>query len=368
MYFDGTGDYLNAGSNQSYAFGTSAYTVEFWVYPNSLAALHIYLRNNTSGGFQVYYDTTSGVGIGAVGSGGFLFGGALTVGQWQHVAVCRNSTAASDTRIFINGVLRSSATDSTNWTITGALSIGADSSGTNAFNGFMSNLRVVKGQALYTSNFAPPVAPLAFNANTVFLVNGTGAAIYDSAMITTYETLGNASSTGVIKKYGNSSLYFDGTGDYLSTPAAPPLVFGTGNFTVEMWLYTSTTGDQLIFDMRPSGGNGAYPTLYYTGGALVWFTNSANRIVSSAILQNTWYHVAVSRSGTSTKMFINGTQSGSTYTDSTNYLCSRLFIGASSSGGGTVGFNGYLDDLRITNGVARYTSNFTPPTTPFIQF
>jgi hypothetical protein len=84
---------------------------------------------------------------------------------------------------------------------------------------------------------------------------------------------------------------------------------------------------------------------------------------AGTITLNTWTHVAWTRSGSSNRLFINGTQVGSTTTDATNYTSTASFIGASQSG--TLPFAGYIDDLRITKGYARYTSNFTPPSSAF---
>jgi hypothetical protein len=97
----------------------------------------------------------------------------------------------------------------------------------------------------------------------------------------------------------------------------------------------------------------------------VYYVNSTNRITSStAVSTSTWYHIAVTRSGTNTKLFVNGSQEGSTYTDSNVYVngLNRPVLGADGLTIGTSPFNGYIDDLRITKGIARYTSNFTPPT------
>jgi hypothetical protein len=98
---------------------------------------------------------------------------------------------------------------------------------------------------------------------------------------------------------------------------------------------------------------------------LKYYTNSNDRISSGALTATTWYHVAVSKSSGSTKMFINGTQVGSTYTDANNYGTSApLGIGTYWSSGSPVTtstLNGYIDDLRITKGYARYTANFTVP-------
>ena len=80
-----------------------------------------------------------------------------------------------------------------------------------------------------------------------------------------------------------------------------------------------------------------------------------------------WYHIAVCRASGSTRMFVNGTQVGSTYVDTTTYLQTPVFIGSSYLGT-TELLNGYIDDMRVTKGLARYTANFTPPTTAFPNF
>ncbi len=169
--------------------------------------------------------------------------------------------------------------------------------------------------------------------------------------------------------YERALEYFDGTGDYLyANSSASNAAFGTGDFTVEFWLYTaagSTTYN--LLDWRPTSTNGSYLTVYLDAGVPKVAVNGSNVITGGAgISATTWTHVAVCRSGTSTKMFINGTQSGSTYTDSTNYIgvANRPAIG----GGGydtASTLNGYIDDLRVTKGYARYTSNFTAPTAAF---
>jgi hypothetical protein len=167
-------------------------------------------------------------------------------------------------------------------------------------------------------------------------------------------------------------MYFDGSTGYLQNLSAinkQLFTFGSGNFTVELWVYPLSQGghgssnNDCLIDFR-NGGAGVCGTLYINnnGTSVNWFVNGAIAISGSSISNNTWNHIAVSRSGTSTKLFINGTQSGSTFSDSTVYVASPITIGQFYDGTGGGYFNGYIDDLRITNGVARYTSNFTPPT------
>lgn len=175
---------------------------------------------------------------------------------------------------------------------------------------------------------------------------------------------GNASRSAAQSKFGGYSAYLDGTGDYITVPSGSDFAFGTGDFTVEFWFMQTVAANPYLLDFRPnSTTNGAYVTTYISAGTVVFFTNSAARITSSAITTGAWYHVAVCRSGTSTRLFLNGTQAGSTYTDSTNYIASPVNIGA--SGNGLFPLTGYFDDIRITKGVARYTANFAVPTEAF---
>jgi hypothetical protein len=128
---------------------------------------------------------------------------------------------------------------------------------------------------------------------------------------------------------------------------------------------TSGTALQIMFDQRVGSPTRDAPTIYTLSGIIYYYVNGGNRITGSTLSLNIWSHIAICRSGTSTKLFINGTQSGSTSTDSTNYVASPVRIGDGNDGTSTYPYSGYIDDLRITNGVARYTSTFTPPTQAF---
>jgi hypothetical protein len=173
---------------------------------------------------------------------------------------------------------------------------------------------------------------------------------------------GNAKLSTSVKKWGSASLALDGTGDYARVTSQPDFLLGTGNWTIELWVYkTGTTGGiQQLIDFRATAPTIA-PTLYLTAvGTPTFNVNAVNVITAgSAVANNTWTHIAVSKSGTSTRMFINGTQTGSTYTDNNNYIQGPLTIGARYDG--VQGALGYFDDIRISKGVARYTTNFTVP-------
>jgi hypothetical protein len=177
---------------------------------------------------------------------------------------------------------------------------------------------------------------------------------------------------GLIQKAwsGQTPATYSGafSGTYLTLGGQSTFAFGTNDFTIEgLYYFNNVTSEQEIFDFRPLSTQGAYPMAYvWTDSKLYYWVSSANKIISSITLSTgTWYHIAICRSGTSTKMFINGTQSGSTYTDTTNYLvgANRPALGVNASFL-NIFYNGYISNFRIVNGTAVYTSNFTVPTAP----
>ena len=198
--------------------------------------------------------------------------------------------------------------------------------------------------------------------------NGSTTITDNSPSPKTVTAVGNAQISTAQSKFGGASLALDGSGDYVTTASVAAFGFGTGDFTIEAWvrctnLSGGTGGTMQIIDFRASGIIELRPTLGINSNAFYYYANGGIRITSGTISANTWYHIAISRSGTSTKMFVDGTQAGSTYTDSNNYANSGPTIGEYLPGLGYA-FQGYIDDLRITK-VARYTSNFTPPTASF---
>ena len=367
-YFDGTGDSLNcvANSTNNPQSGDD-YTVEAYIYLTNQGGVTTIYSGDVAGYFawrsatQRFEFVSSSLEL--------RLSYTYPLNRWCHVAVSRQSGTV---RMFVDGVLQSptvasgSATGNTD-TLVGASTAYYFGSYTNAtsgpFYGYISGFRLVKGTAVYTASFTPPTTPPTAITNTAILLNMTNAGIYDNAMMNDLETVGNAQISTSVVKYGTGSLYFDGTGDALKAVYTPNFAFSTGDFTIELWLYiNSTSGTPIVFDMRENGGS-ATPVIYLNGSALVYYTNAGVRITGGTLSTGTWYHVAVCRSGTSTKMFLDGTQIGSTYTDSTNYAGGNLWLGSYYSGG--YDLNGYIDDLRITKGYARYTANFTPPTAAF---
>ena len=177
---------------------------------------------------------------------------------------------------------------------------------------------------------------------------------------------GGAKLSATQKKFGVSSLVLDGTGDYLTVATQPDFAFGLDAWCIEAWIYNTNNpgANQILFDFRtasPQTVLTAYLTATTNTPVVVF--NGSNILTSGDVIPlNTWTHFAIAKSGTDTKMFINGTQSGATYTDNNTYTQGPLTIGARFDG--TLAFTGYIDDVRISKGAARYTGAFTAPTTP----
>ena len=236
-------------------------------------------------------------------------------------------------------------------------------SSTAYFTGQISNLRFVNGTAVYTSSFTPPTAPLTAITNTSLLLNFTNASILDNAMMAVPETVGNAQIDTTVKKYGTGSLEFDGTGDWLRVQGTNNLFnLSTGDFTIECWFYAVSTGTSAIVQQGTTDWR-----ISYTNNGVMRYEVGANSIQTStgAFSFNTWTHLAICKSGATTTLYLNGTSRVTTTNSPTN-SGNPVYVGANIDGGNPYWpLNGYIDDLRITKGVARYTANFTAPTAAF---
>lgn len=188
---------------------------------------------------------------------------------------------------------------------------------------------------------------------------------------------GNAKIVTGQSKFGGASAYFDGTGDYLTVPHSTGLDLTTGDFTIEAWVYCTAliATTQEIIDKDGVSGS-SYPSyaLGITSDGHLWaFLGNGNGTSpagttytgSTALSVNTWHHVALVKTGSTCKGYLDGVQQWSSAA-ATMYNGSKPLVIASYQGqtSGT-SFRGYVDDLRITKGVARYIIDFTPPAATF---
>jgi len=378
MYFDGTGDYLTVASSTVFGLGTENFTFECWLYPTA----------NPANGPGTIFDARSGVvaegyvirafndrtiGIYTSTNSYVYSTGTITLNAWNHIALVRTSTSTNGLAFYINGAAAGTVTVSSNLGTSWSPLIGYNRAGSGfEWNGYISNLRLIKGSAFYTSSFSAPVAPLT-TVGATLLLNGTNSGIIDYTSKNNLETAGNAQLSYSVKKFGNASMSFDGTGDWLIIPNSQNFVFGFGNWTIELWVRPGATGRQGFVALENAAGTIVPWELGINNGntfRVLVQTSSGQYIVdgTTSVSTNTWYHVAAVRNGSTVTLYVNGTSEGTPANVSTNALVSEtspIYVGTYNYG---FPLTGYIDDLRITKGYARYTSNFTPPTSAFITY
>ena len=377
MNFDGTGDYLTIPDHSSVNFASNDWTIECWIYPRTNVGDSGIWHQSASGidWFSIYldgsfnpkfvlrnYNSTQWAGTAAANT--------APQNTWTHVALVRQF--GTGFYLYANGKLI--ASDITNASVamvdkTHNHVIGHERYAGNGqdFDGLISDFKIDIGTAHYTGEFTPPTAPLSSTAADLH-IKGTDASIIDKSQGTNLNLVGGTiGSTTQVKFAGSKSMYFDGIDDYIIGPTISDLNIGTGDFTVECWLYETTTNtNKGIWDGRSIGTatDGFTFTRIGTDTFRVW-SGSALITTGSFTIQNTWNHCALVRNSGTLTIYINGTSSGTPVSNSTNFSNSGTFIigaGRHSTGSNPTAFiTGYIQDLRVNN-YARYTTNFTPPT------
>ena len=483
--FNGSSQYLTVASASPLQFGTGDFTVECWTYLTARTSTYPIIFSNynsfTSGSLALFAGhgsaTTTAYQVAINGTFPAIQSGTIAYNTWVHLAVVRYNGIVT---LYINGV-SAGTSDMTGVSLNGVgsnwyIGTGGDLTSVEYINGNISNLRVVKGVAVYTGNFTPPTSNLTAtqssgtnisaitgtqtslltlqnstivdNSTYAFAItnNGTvttsagpfgsvialgggigtyypgpggvyvnassggsgggagwngadvthpGAALQPSsasgglgyaggnggnysggggggagaAGVTAISNDGGAGGAGTSTTFvPNYSISFNGSSQYLSVPSSSAFAF-SGDFTVESWVYltsgstyqflmgSSSTGGMMIGLNVPISGT---PTIAVGTHNVAWVLNFGSSI---SIPTATWCHIAITRSGSTNRAFINGVQLGSNITDSTSwaFTSNSPFIATNALSNF---FGGNISNLRIVNGVAVYTSNFTAPTGP----
>jgi hypothetical protein len=193
------------------------------------------------------------------------------------------------------------------------------------------------------------------------LLHGDSTPITDSSNNTkTITVAGNVALDTGVKKFGASSIYFDGIdANRCQTNSSLDFAFGTSNYTVEGWFYFITVGSNMRVWQFSAGGD----NLDLASSDRIAYFNGTGQTFSgnNAVTASVWHHIALVRNSGTATVYIDGVSVLSTA--STPNTTSTRDIGV--GGQQNANLNGYVDDFRITKGVARYTSNFTPPILPF---
>ena len=389
IYFNGVDDELNlvtlADSNralrpgQNVSTGKYTWTMECWAYPTSESFSIAQKASNSVGAREWYWYSDS------TGNGVFFhyrdYGYSddikyanvkLKSNSWNYIVMQRNGADVYD--FYINGVKYTGGTGSSYGNVTliennDLVRIGASTTGAGTPSGgmwYMSDFRFSRDPLYTGSTMNIPTAPLQALANTTFLVSTNTASIFDHTGKNNLVTIGDIKANNSVFKLNGGALTFDGSGDYAYVPSIAPnplFNFGTGDFTVEMWIYPKSAAAQsCLIDFRASDTSGQGFALNITTSSTLMYYMTASRITSSTITLNTWTHVAITRASGVVRMFVNGTVQGTTYTDTTSHVAqaNRPIFGVVNDL--SQPYNGLIDEIRITRGYARYVNSFTAPT------
>ena len=338
-YFDGS-DYVSFPS-ASGALGTGDFTVECWYKSDVVTAsthcpIIAQYENNAQGSWAIKASSGSNQCLQfAYYNSGWVDNNTSTNitadRAWHHVAVTRSGTTL---RIYADGVLLRTDTIASGVSLgnTGyTLQIGRIANDNAYMTGCVSNARVVAGTALYTgSTYTVPTSPLTAISGTVLLTCQNAAFTDNSTNNFIATQNGNPTVIGnsPFNTAGYWSNYFDGSGDYLSIPSSSSLNFGTGDWTIECWVYVSTrttnypllfgnnrgawTTDALALTLSNADSasyNDKFVFAWNNGGFSSPSAGTSQLLVANATnSNNTWYHFAAVRNGTSVKMYRNGVE------------------------------------------------------------
>jgi len=380
MYFDGSGDYLTIPTSTDWDFGTDDFTIDFWSKFDNLDNKVVIGRwvqaggaerwiiqwkeDNSTNRFSLFKDETA-----------YNFNVISMDTNWHHCAfVFQNPNMT----FYFDGVVAGTVAVGSFPTGARPFTIGAldEAPGVVPYSGYIDELRISKGIARWTSDFSGslPSVPYTSDANTKLLLHFDGD-VSDSAHVVTVN--GDPQLSATTAKF-DGSMYFDGNGDYLSIPTSNDFSFGSGDFTVDFWIRFISPTDLItpIIGQMEDGSNRWHFVLNNnTGvneGLLLFSTYSsgANMIVEAGSWfpnADTWYHIALVRSGGIIKIYVNGESQALSINnnpDESINIDSDLYIG--DRGFDEFG-NIYVDEFRISKGIARWTSNFTPESGPYTE-
>jgi hypothetical protein len=355
-YLDGTGDYLSINDSSDFNFGTGNFTIDFWVRLSAITESALFTTTeNTSIGFILRTNANGSVTILICDANGdnvevnvTSSAGVLIANVWQHIAIVRNGTGVNEFNVYIDGISVIQTQYSTSSGDAGnVFHIGALVNLSWYINGYIDEFRVSKGIARWTSNFSFPI-------------------IDDSSIERTITPNGNAKINTNQYEFGDASVSFDGVGDYLSLSDSSDFDFGTNDFTIDLWIRVSSLRNyDPIFTTSQDNWTGWVLYVRSDGsialvggdGAGVWVVEMYTSILISA---NNWHHIAIVRYGTDIKIYVNGALGASSTYSTSAVDCGNLFhIGTWQYANWYL--NGYLDEFRVSKGIARWTSTFSVP-------
>lgn len=382
VYFDGADDYLSVAASSDFAYGSGDFTFECWINTDNSDYFSVWQNSGvsaTANNSRYFFGVSTSGNISLsrhAGGGGIAStGGEVTTGVWHHIAAVRESGTVS---LYCDG--SRVATGTTGWSGFG-ISDGYEHTigyrvTPNYGGGFISDLRILNGTALYSgTSYTVPTEPLTAITNTVLLTCQSNRFVDNSSSGRTV-TPNNGPAVKAYNPYGQESEYaranYKGsilnttTGGYLSYNGSS-LDF-TQDWTIEFWVYHdgSAVGANTVGTINAGSGiDGLY--FLHSGGFYITVNGSgwsmAYTGATSIIKRYAWHHCAMTWDGATYTVWIDGvSRSSFNSTSPVSFSSQNIGVGARSDGADKWG--GYISDFKISIGSAKYTSTFTPPTSP----
>lgn len=380
--FTGSNCYLTTASNEALRLGIGDFTIELWVKLTSYTKFALWesCAYASSGyrydGFVWYLNSNGSASIFTNAQSLFTTSaGIIPLNSWTHVSLVRSSGV---TKMYVGGI--NVATSSEVYDdVNGGGMIGTFCDDAYpAPNGYFDEFKITKGVARYLSNFSVPTSQFSDGTTvlydywpyTIFLLHGEGADgsnVLDSGIIASSSRTmhGSVQADTGEKKIGSSSIFFNGSTDYISYYEDPRFYF-PADFTIEFWVrFNSTSGNQGLVDSS-NFISSAYPLLWMYKNAshnLIFGTYGSAVSYPWGAVANQWYNIAVSRKSGVIKVFIDGNQVGADVSNSVAFTQSGFNVGAAVGPFAPFYYlNGWMDEIRITKGKGRYIKNFIPKT------
>jgi hypothetical protein len=359
--FDGTNDNLKLPANDSdFQFGSGDFTIETWFNPdttNRMAIYHGSDGDDHSIGIDYSYITqTIAIWASSNGTSWNMADGdsASTRGSivvptnvWTHIAYVRHG---SKLRLYINGVLDKEFTNSNSIvTETERPVIGEWYNANYDLDGYLADFRIYKGVAKYTSDFFVP----------------TPVGVLDRSGNSNNATNGGALWQTTVEKFYGGAADFDGSSSVLTVPYSSDFDPDTGDYTVELWAYWDASQLGTLISWHGGNMSARWDLGCLSAGNLRFFIqNGTSYTVSTTVPTANWLHIAAQRRGNTMELFVNGSLAGTTTISGIWPAGSKSgpLIGCRNPSSGNVHhMNGYIQDVRIYKGIAKYTSSFSPP-------
>lgn len=376
--------YFSTDDNVDGSYITSNYyilgdpaTINFWMYPTESTQKGSIIDSDGAGNsqseFRLYFNPTLYLEMRDSSATYKFINSNLTFPYkvWTYVSLVRE---AEYIKFYFNGVLKYTENVGTgqfpfNLGHTTYIGRRRYSDSFSPFSywpyvGYLSDMQLIGGTAVTPTPSTVPTAPPSAHADEEFRLLGADAHVIDKAQRNNLLLTGSVVSTNTVSKFASTnSVYFDGSGDGVTVPSLGL----SGDLTIETWLYQSTAQTNAYRTILSSSTYGSgVPLRIYTYGASVqvWLSSAGSAEISGSFTANTWHHIALVRSSGTWTLYIDGQSQGTDTTggsydfaSNTEWTMGSRFIGSTA----VEVLTGYLQDLRLSEGLARYTSSFTPP-------